>query len=89
MLALIFDTLRLSQTLRDKGHFSPEQAEALAEAFSLATHEDIATKADIADIKIEIARVKAEILKWIVGAIGFQTAAMLGTIVGLVKIFAK
>ena len=89
MPALIFDTLRLSQTLRDKGHFSPEQAEALAEGFSLATHEDLVTKVDIAEIKIEIARIKAEILKWIVGANGFQTAAMLGTIVGLVKIFAK
>jgi hypothetical protein len=46
-------------------------------------------KTDIAELKAEIAGVKAEILKWMVGAIGFQTTAMLGTIVGLVKIFAK
>jgi hypothetical protein len=34
--ALLFDTLRLSRTLRDKGHFTPEQAEALAEALGEA-----------------------------------------------------
>jgi hypothetical protein len=31
MTALLFDTLRLSRTLRDKGHFTSEQVEALAE----------------------------------------------------------
>ncbi|MCI0465414.1 MAG: CCDC90 family protein [Beijerinckiaceae bacterium] len=137
MPAVLFDTLRLSRTLREKGHFSAEQAETLAEA----THEDLATKpdvaalkaaftetkaelkteiaetkaelkTDIAELKTEIAEVKAEIsiikaemanlatksqlaevkaeiLKWMVGAIGFQTAAILATIVGLVRIFAK
>jgi hypothetical protein len=29
---LLFDTLRLSRTLWEKGHFTPEQAEALADA---------------------------------------------------------
>jgi hypothetical protein len=32
MNALLFDTLRLSRILRDKGHFTAEQAEALSEA---------------------------------------------------------
>ncbi|MCI0599608.1 MAG: CCDC90 family protein [Beijerinckiaceae bacterium] len=140
MPAVLFDTLRLSRTLRDKGHFTPEQAETLAEAFSEATHEDLATKADVAvlrgeiagvkaelktdiaevraelkseiagvkaeiagvraelktdiagvkaELKTDIAEVRADILKWMVGAIGFQTAAILATIVGLVRIFAK
>ncbi len=111
MPAVLFDTLRLSRTLREKGHFTAEQAETLAEAFGEAAHEDLATKADvaalrselkseianlraelktdIAEVKAEIAGVKAEILKWMVGAIGFQTAAILATIVGLVRIFAK
>ncbi len=30
MSAILFDTLRLSRTLREKGHFTPEQAETLA-----------------------------------------------------------
>ena len=116
MAAVLFDTLRLSRTLRDKGRFTPEQAEALAEALGEATHDDLATKADLAALKAELkadiaevkseiaivktkvadlatkaelADVRADILRWIVGAIGFQTVAMLGTVVALVRIFAK
>src|ERR1700730_14484000 len=101
MNALLFDTLRLSRTLRDKGHFTSEQAEALAEALGEASHGDLATKADLADLatkadlaaaiaelrtelkteivelKSEIAGIKIELLKWIIGAIGFQTAVIL------------
>ncbi len=116
MNAILFDTLRLSRTLRDKGHFTPEQADALAEALGEAQHGDLATKADIlaletridkveavletridkVDAKIgqlatkaELADVRADILKWIVGAIGFQTVVMVGALITLVRIFAK
>lgn len=127
MIAVLFDTLRLSRTLRDKGHFTAEQAETLAEALGDATHEDLATKTDLAalkaefkaglaelktdiavvkaeianlatkaelaelraELKTDIAELRADILKWIVGAIGFQTVATLGTVVALVRIFAK
>ncbi|WP_036258098.1 hypothetical protein [Methylocapsa aurea] len=93
MSAILFDTLRLSRTLRDKGHFTPEQAEALAEALGEATQGDLATKADLAavkaDIKADIAEAEADILKWVVGAIGFQTVVILGALVALVRIFAK
>ncbi len=98
--ALLFDTLRLSRTLRDKGHFTPEQAEALAEALGEAAQGDLATKADLAVVKADlaalkaalkadIAEAKADILKWVVGAIGFQTVLILGALVSLVRIFAK
>jgi hypothetical protein len=87
--AILFDTLRLSRTLRDKGHFTPEQAEALAEALGEAAHDDLATKADLAKLAAKIAEVKADILKWVVGAIGFQTIVILGALVSLVRIFAK
>jgi len=91
--ALLFDTLRLSRKLRDKGHFTPEQAEALAEALGEAAHDDLATKADLAalkaELKTDIAEVKADILKWLVGTIGFQTVVILGALVSLVRIFAK
>jgi hypothetical protein len=107
MNAILFDTLRLSRTLRDKGHFTPEQAEALAEALGEAAQGDLATKADLAAVKAEvvavkadlakleakleakIAEAKADILKWVVGAIGFQTVVILGALVSLVRIFAK
>ncbi|MGH6801517.1 MAG: hypothetical protein ACRECZ_08915, partial [Methylocella sp.] len=69
MNAILFDTLRLSRTLRDKGHFTPEQAEALAEALGDAVQGDLATKADLAKLeaKLEakIAEAKADILKWV------------------------
>ncbi|WP_026605771.1 hypothetical protein [Methylocapsa acidiphila] len=100
MTAILFDTLRLSRTLRDKGHFSAEQAEALAEALGEATQGDLATKGDLREteahlnakieaVKADIAEAKADILKWVVGAIGFQTVVILGALVSLVRIFAK
>jgi hypothetical protein len=125
MNALLFDTLRLSRTLRDKGHFTSEQAEALAEALGEASHGDLAAKADLADLatkadladfatktdlaavrteiaelrtelkseiaelKIEIAGIKIELLKWIIGAIGFQTVVILGALISLIRFVAK
>ena len=100
MNALLFDTLRLSRTLRDKGHFTSEQAEALAEALGEASHGDLATKADLAavrtgiaelrtELKTEIAGIKTELLKWIIGAMGFQTVVILGTLISLLRIIAK
>lgn len=78
------DTLRLSRTLRERGHFSPEQAETLAEALGEAQHGELATKADIAALdarignletrmghlatKAELAEMKSDILKWTAGA---------------------
>jgi hypothetical protein len=43
----IIDTLKLARALRDKGGFSPEAAEATAEAFNEALAEQVATKVDI------------------------------------------
>jgi hypothetical protein len=51
MAGVLFDTRRLSRTLRDKGRFTPEQAEALAEALGEAAHDNLATKADLAVLK--------------------------------------
>jgi F0F1-type ATP synthase membrane subunit b/b' len=137
MTAILFDTLRLSRTLREKGHFTPEQAEALAEALGEAAQGDLATKADLGaaksefkteiagfqtelkteiadlrvelkteianlrmelkteiadlrtDFKTEIAGTKTDLLKWIIGAIGFQTVVILGAVVSLARVFAK
>jgi hypothetical protein len=58
--ALLFDTLRLSRTLRDKGHFTPEQAETLAEALGEASHDDLAAKADLAALESALKRDIAE-----------------------------
>ncbi len=98
MNALLFDTLRLSRILQDKGHFTSEQAEALAEALGEASHGDLATKADLAvaiaglrtELKTEIAGTKIDLLKWIiVVALGFQTVVILGAHISLVRIVSK
>lgn len=75
-------TLRLSRRLREKGRFAPGQAETLAGAIGQEGHDDLATKTNVADLK-------AGILKRVAGAIGFQTAVILRTIVGLARIFVK
>ena len=71
MNAILFDTLRLSRTLRDKVHFTPEQAEALAEALGEAVQGDLATKADLdaakSELKTEIADLRAELKTEIAG----------------------
>jgi hypothetical protein len=55
---VIYDTLKLARSLRDKAYFTTEQAEGLAEALNEAAQGDLATKSDL---KAEIAAVKAEI----------------------------
>ena len=102
--AIVFDTLRLSRTFRDKGHFTPEQAEALAEALGEAAQGDLAIKADLVaaksevkteiaelrmELKTEFAGAKTDLLKWIIGAIGFQTVVILGAVVSRARVSAK
>jgi hypothetical protein len=87
MTTLIFDTLRLSKTLQEKGRFTTEQANALAEALGDAAGNDLATKADIADLRAEIANAKYDLQKWIVGAVGFQSVlTTIGIILALVRV---
>jgi hypothetical protein len=57
----LFDTLRLSRTLREKGRFPPEQAEALAKALGEVMQDELATKADVGGVKSDLAAVKAEL----------------------------
>ena len=85
MNAVAFDTLKFAQTLRDKAHVPQEQAEGIAQAFADATSEQIATKADISDLRIELADAKAEIVKWMFGAIGLQTIVIIGAVIALTR----
>ena len=61
MNALLFDTLRLSRTLRDKGRFTSEQAETLAEALGEAVQGDLATKADVSAVRVDLDAIKTEL----------------------------
>ena len=48
------------------------------------------TKADLADLKsatrADLAEVKADLMKWMFGAIGFQTVIVLGAVIALARI---
>ena len=116
-MTMIFDTLKLSKSLRD-ADFSETQADALAAALSEQVQETLATKADllhlemkfgekITELRSEIAELRAEMMaefakirtemslmradtiKWIVTAIGFNFIATAGLFVTFFKLFAK
>jgi hypothetical protein len=82
------------QTVKDltAAGFSDAQAEALTSALRQVQQidlSDLATKADIADVrrematKAELAEMKAELIKWVVG-VGFAQVAM---ILAVLKLF--
>ena len=76
------DTLRTST----KADIDTLRASTKADIDTLRT----STKADIGSLragtKADIAELKADILKWMVGAIGVQTIAILGALVGLARV---
>ncbi|SUS07047.1 conserved hypothetical protein [Candidatus Defluviicoccus seviourii] len=95
MSVLAIDTLKLARKL-EAGGFTPQQAAAAAAAFAESLADataDMATKADVADLRRDLREaelrlesklegVKAEILKWMFGAMAAQT----GLIVALIKL---
>ncbi|NKC14850.1 MAG: DUF1640 domain-containing protein [Gammaproteobacteria bacterium] len=86
--AIAFDTHRFVKRLTDCG-FTEQQAETLADEHVALLNANLATKADIAAVKADIAKVeakietvKADLLKWMFGAMIAQG----GLIVTLVKL---
>jgi hypothetical protein len=83
-MSVAFDTLKFARALRDKANMSAEQAEGVAEAFSGATSEQLATKADldrsVADLRAEIAGVRSELVlvKWMIGFVLALLVAVFG-----------
>lgn len=83
MTTVAFDTLTFARILHEKAIFSPKQAEALADAMAEALQGDLVTKADLA---AGLADTKSEIIKWVAGLIGFQTIAIIGTVIALGRV---
>jgi len=90
MSTIAFDTLKFSRALREKAKLTTEQAEGFADALSEALHDDLSTKTDLTEAKLQLeAKIeasKAEILKWMFGTIGFQTLIILAAVVALSRI---
>ena len=64
--AIQFDTHKFVKHLTENG-FTEQQAEVLAEEQVNLLNTNLATKADIADVKADIEKVKADLLKWMFG----------------------
>ena len=79
--AIAFDTHRFVKRLTESG-FTEKQAETLAEEHVALLNANLATKADIAEVNAQIEAVKADLLKWLFGALIAQG----GLIVALVKL---
>ena len=85
MASITFDTLKFVKTLEASG-ISQAQAEAIAdaqrEAFSELTEiSNLATKSDINSLRKEIAEMKFDLLKWILGLSLGQIALVIGILV--------
>lgn len=65
MSVAAIDTLALARMLKEKAHFTPEQAEGVAEAINGVMADQLVTKRDLADLRRDMsdmeARLRAEL----------------------------
>jgi hypothetical protein len=103
MAAVAFDTLKLAQRLEAAG-LPGKQAQDIANALSETIGEAVVTR-EFLDLRLaeldlrlaelaarlegKIAEVRAEILKWMFGAVGLQTLAILGGVAALLRLFGR
>jgi hypothetical protein len=78
------EALRLANKSEIEGLRLANKSET--EGLRLATQSDIAASRDKTEILIE--RVRSDILKWTIGAIGLQTVAVLAAVYGLARMLA-
>ena len=89
MSPVAFGTLKLAQRLEAAG-FPPKQAQDTASAISDTIVESVVTR-DYLDLRLgeirgELAELKADMLKWMFGAVGLQTLAILGGVAALLRL---
>jgi len=89
MSSVAFDTLKLAQRLEAAG-FPPKQAQDMASAISDTIIDTVVTREyldlRLGEIRVELAALKAEMLKWMFGAVGLQTLAILGGVAALFRL---
>jgi hypothetical protein len=89
MSPVAFGTLKLAQRQEAAG-FPPKQAQDTASAISDTIVESVVTR-DYLDLRLgeirgELAELKADMLKWMFGAVGLQTLAILGGVAALLRL---
>jgi hypothetical protein len=89
MGSVAFDTLKLAQRLEAAG-FPPKQAQDMASAISETIVDTVVTREyldlRLGEIRVELAALKAEMLKWMFGAVGLQTLPILGGVAALFRL---
>jgi hypothetical protein len=85
MASVTFDTLKFAKKLESAG-ITQVQAEAIAEAFSEATSQELVTKSyldsKLSDLRADIRDTKIDLMKWTTGAL----IAQAGLVAALVKL---
>ena len=92
MTTITFDTLAYVKKLREAG-IDEKQAEAQAVALASVLKSgvtDLATKQDMellrAELKKDLAEIKAELIRWVVGVGILQTTLIVGILARLAKV---
>ena len=78
MNAVTFDTLKFTRKLKEAG-FTAKQAQGVADAFTEAASDELATKHDLRALELRI-------LKWMIPLMLSQTALTVTLTVALVKL---
>jgi hypothetical protein len=99
-MSVAFDTLKLADRLEAAG-MPPQQAKGVAAALAETATANLVTReyldlrlsesearlrGEIAEVRIEIVAGKAELMRWIIGTIGFQTVVILSAIAALIRL---
>ncbi len=82
MAAAHFDTLKLTKALREKAHFTQEQAEGLTEALRDSLEEQIATKLDISNLEAK----RESLEQCLIIKMGGMLIVAIGVLTGLMKL---
>ena len=102
MATVAFDTLKLAQRLEAAG-LPQRQAQDIAGAISETVGEAVVTReyldlrlaelaarleTKLAETDVKIVQVRAETMKWMFGAVGLQTLAILAGMAGLLRLIS-
>jgi hypothetical protein len=82
MSPVLFDTLKLTRALREKAHFTQEQAEGLTDALSESFEEHVATKQDISHLESKLESLEQRLTI----KMGGMFVLAIGVITGLMKL---
>lgn len=85
MAAVTFDTLKFAERLR-AGGFSDAQAKAAAEAFADATSQELATKSDLRELRVDLEHRLESLEQRLVIKLGGMLVVAIGIIATLIKL---